>query len=572
MSYDSDYDDDVVFGGSVMVEEEKYEPINFLEKYSISSFVTDGLTLEEQELVANKLVEEVLRRASKSSHPPSHPTNHRNREVDTVLPEHLEKFKLEYEKISGKRQAAHGGVQLPLIRQMSPRTAKKASLLPPPTEIEQAEIDKLERYSKSLGASSFYKKTPHSKQAALYSNSLSQSEIQSFYQGLEKKHVLVSDKVKVNVGKQSTKLYEDGANYKTRRKHQDEIRAQLLDHKVKAQMLDDARAEALAEAEMAAHAGAGSDSSAVGGGSMSARGNKSSKANKRGRQSLSKSQPVQMIMNINNRLPALMAPASPAPSHSSSELSRFISERSSSASSAASVSDRNRKQPRISLSRETEGLRSNVAEGLSIDPTSVGGGGGGGSPSSPSTSLQDDRGEVEGLSAASSSSLLVTSSSPPPSPFRLQLRPNPILHSTTTPSPKPLRVPDTAAAASSPPKLSYRKVPGANLGEQYQSVMKETEAKARRIREQYSQSASEMAQYTEYQHRSKLNEVPSMITMYSVLSTSTMFGVLSASTMCGVLSTFTMYSAPSTSTMGGVLSTSTMYGVQYIYCNHRIFK
>ena len=109
MSYD--YEDDIIFGGSVVEEEEKYEPINFLEKFSISS--VDNLTLEEQEVVANKLVDEVLKRASKSSRQSS---NAKSRQyIDPGLPSHLEKFKQEYEKISGKRQP---GVQLPLIRQV----------------------------------------------------------------------------------------------------------------------------------------------------------------------------------------------------------------------------------------------------------------------------------------------------------------------------------------------------------------------------------------------------------------------------------------------------------------------
>ena len=238
MSYDED--DGFLFNrpGKGADEEEKFETINFLEQFSISG-VSHNLSLEEQEQVANKLVDEVLRRAAAGNVKTPISSRHNKR---SDLPDHLEKFRIEYERLNGPRgrpssnssssSSSSSGIQLPLIRTMSPRTAKKASLLPDPTEIEQAKIDDLERLSKSMGASSFYKRKPPSSAAPIYSNTLSQMEIQNFYQGLEKKHVLVSNKVKADIGKNSTQLFENGAKYKTRKKDQDEIRAQLLDDKV----------------------------------------------------------------------------------------------------------------------------------------------------------------------------------------------------------------------------------------------------------------------------------------------------------------------------------------------------
>jgi hypothetical protein len=65
---------------------------------------------------------------------------------DFTLPDHLEKVRLEYDRMEGKGRRGAGKGHLPLIRQVSPREAKRISLLPPASETEL--LDKV-KYCKS---------------------------------------------------------------------------------------------------------------------------------------------------------------------------------------------------------------------------------------------------------------------------------------------------------------------------------------------------------------------------------------------------------------------------------------
>eukprot|EP01038_Epipyxis_sp_PR26KG_P012235 gene12235-16391_t len=106
------------------------------------AITSPNLPLHEQEKNINKIINDI------STLNP----------YDSKLPDHLEQFRKQYEKVQNTT------VKLPLISSLSPRSKKKVSLLPAPNEHEEREIKGLIDQAKRVKTDHFYKKINKSNQ------------------------------------------------------------------------------------------------------------------------------------------------------------------------------------------------------------------------------------------------------------------------------------------------------------------------------------------------------------------------------------------------------------------------
>jgi len=126
--------------------------INFLNSFSAEGLLSTSISLEQEEMVAESLVREALRRSE--AYMQAH---------DYKLPDHLEQFRVEYEIVEKKRNS----VPMPEIRQLSPRTRKHISLLPKPTEYEEKKIKQIEEWANKVDTAAAYSKLPRLPLASL---------------------------------------------------------------------------------------------------------------------------------------------------------------------------------------------------------------------------------------------------------------------------------------------------------------------------------------------------------------------------------------------------------------------
>eukprot|EP01032_Pedospumella_encystans_P023431 gene23431-26525_t len=175
----------------------------FLKSFAIRN-VSANITLEEQEAAANALVREALQQSKKYQ-----------AEHNYKLPDHLEQFRLEYE-----RAAVKSKVSMPVVSQLSPRTKREASLLPKPTFYEEQKIKKFVELSKKTDTNTLYN--------GLIPKQKSE-EVPRFSAIANAKMILIPHNIHKEVAKDSTQFFETMENAVKRKKAQDEKMAQLFD-------------------------------------------------------------------------------------------------------------------------------------------------------------------------------------------------------------------------------------------------------------------------------------------------------------------------------------------------------
>lgn len=112
--------------------------------YDISS----DFSLKDQEKAAELLVRQVIRKSEQIL------KSERLVDAENRLPDHLEKFKRDFEEMEKRKQT----VKLPIISTISPRSKKKISLLPPPNDVEKQKLDEIESFSKYIKPKTVYNK------------------------------------------------------------------------------------------------------------------------------------------------------------------------------------------------------------------------------------------------------------------------------------------------------------------------------------------------------------------------------------------------------------------------------
>jgi len=135
--------------------------------------ISAAFTLEEQEKAADRLVRQVIRRSDEILRSELL-SQEKNR-----LPDHLEKFRLEFEEMEKKKQS----VKLPVILQVSPRSRKKISLLPPPNETEKLKLEEIEKYSRRIQPVSIYSKL---ETKTLMASEFDDTDVSNFYKNIDK--------------------------------------------------------------------------------------------------------------------------------------------------------------------------------------------------------------------------------------------------------------------------------------------------------------------------------------------------------------------------------------------------
>jgi len=176
---------------------------DFLKSFAIRN-VSANISLEEQEEAANALVREALQQSKQ------YQAEHNNK-----LPDHLEQFRLEYERAAEKSKVA-----IPIVSQLSPRTKREASLLPTPTFYEEQKIKKLVELSKKTDTNTLYNGLIPKHRA---------EEAPRFSAIANAKMVLIPHNVHKEVQKNSTHYFETMEHAVKRKQEQDEKMARLFD-------------------------------------------------------------------------------------------------------------------------------------------------------------------------------------------------------------------------------------------------------------------------------------------------------------------------------------------------------
>lgn len=176
---------------------------DFLKSFAIRN-VSANISLEEQEEAANALVREALQQSKQ------YQAEHKYQ-----LPDHLEQFRLEYERAANKSK-----VVIPIVSQLSPRTKREASLLPTPTFYEEQKIKKLVELSKKTDTNTLYNGLIPKHKA---------EEAPRFSAIANAKMVLIPHNVHKEVQKNSTHYFETMEHAVKRKQEQDEKMARLFD-------------------------------------------------------------------------------------------------------------------------------------------------------------------------------------------------------------------------------------------------------------------------------------------------------------------------------------------------------
>mmetsp|Transcript_19751 Transcript_19751/g.27140 ORF Transcript_19751/g.27140 Transcript_19751/m.27140 type:complete len:2215 (+) Transcript_19751:40-6684(+) len=172
--------------------------------------ISTAFTLEEQEKAADRLVRQVIRRTDEILR-----SEMLNQEKNR-LPDHLEKFRLEFEEMEKKKQS----VKLPVILQVSPRSRKKISLLPPPNETEKQKLEEIEKYSRRIQPVSIYSKL---ETKTLMASEFDDSDVSNFYKNIDKLKArphLPKNGGSAAIENSSTKYFENIASHVERKAYQ----------------------------------------------------------------------------------------------------------------------------------------------------------------------------------------------------------------------------------------------------------------------------------------------------------------------------------------------------------------
>jgi hypothetical protein len=133
---------------------------------------------------------------------------------DIEIPEHILQFKKDWEEVQENR------LRLPLLRQLSPRSRKKASLLPPPNAREIAKLSEYEKLAKSQQSPFLYKELSgiaRKEQIKMYQSGGATSPLRQQQRNEEggsvfkkpNQDVLSGEKKEIAVLQTSTAVYDD---------------------------------------------------------------------------------------------------------------------------------------------------------------------------------------------------------------------------------------------------------------------------------------------------------------------------------------------------------------------------
>ena len=121
--------------------------------YELDCSELDGVNsyVEYSELVKSRGLEEYSSASSPGSHDSLKMRNQSNLAAEIAIPDHIRQFREEWESATENR------IKLPVIRQLSPRTRKKVSLLPPPNAIDLKKLESFETVAAERVSPHFYK-------------------------------------------------------------------------------------------------------------------------------------------------------------------------------------------------------------------------------------------------------------------------------------------------------------------------------------------------------------------------------------------------------------------------------
>ncbi len=183
------------------------EEINFIKSIPIKS-ITTPMTLFEQEQMADQLIREINKKSQNSTN-------------EYALPDHLEKFRLEYENASKK------AIKLPtIISQLSPRSRKKIASLPAPNKVERQQIKKIE----SMEIHSGYIYQNLNKQLDINGNVLDPVDMAVDTGALRTNLPLPSRDAPLEVDRSSTEFYEAIEQSVRRKNEQAKKISSMFDH------------------------------------------------------------------------------------------------------------------------------------------------------------------------------------------------------------------------------------------------------------------------------------------------------------------------------------------------------
>ena len=183
--------------------------------------ISSDFNLKEQEIAAEKLVRQVIRKTDEILKSERKLDQEKNR-----LPDHLEKFRHDFEELEKRKQT----VKLPIISQISPRSKKKISLLPPPNEIEKHRLDEIEKISKHIKPKVIYNQL---ETKTIMASEQDDADVTNFYNSIDKlrsRPHLPKPGV-VSVEKSSTKFYDSIASNIERKTFQTRKIEELLNEK-----------------------------------------------------------------------------------------------------------------------------------------------------------------------------------------------------------------------------------------------------------------------------------------------------------------------------------------------------
>lgn len=183
--------------------------------------ISSDFNLKEQEIAAEKLVRQVIRKTDeilKSERKIDQETNR--------LPDHLEKFKRDFEELEKRKQT----VKLPIISQISPRSKKKISLLPPPNENEKHRLDEIEKLAKYIKPKVIYNQL---ETKTLMASEQDDADVSKFYNSIDKlrSRPQLPKPGAVSVEKSSTRYYDRIASNIERKAFQTRKIEELLNEK-----------------------------------------------------------------------------------------------------------------------------------------------------------------------------------------------------------------------------------------------------------------------------------------------------------------------------------------------------
>jgi hypothetical protein len=183
--------------------------------------ISSDFTLKEQEIAAEKLVRQVIRKTDDILKSERLLDQEKNR-----LPDHLEKFKRDFEELEKRKQT----VKLPIISQISPRSKKKISLLPPPNENEKQRLEEIGKLAKHIKPKVIYNQL---ETKTFMESELDDSDVSNFYSSIDKlrSRPQLPKPGAVSLEKSSTKYYDNIASNIARKTFQTKKIEELLNEK-----------------------------------------------------------------------------------------------------------------------------------------------------------------------------------------------------------------------------------------------------------------------------------------------------------------------------------------------------